>query len=74
MSKSGEWTPEIGVLGTGRMGSRLAAMFARAGRKVVLGSRDKERAADFATEFGLQLSPRRTGTDGFYLACLRRGD
>ena len=53
MSKSGEWTPEIGVLGTGRMGSRLAAMFARAGRKVVLGSRDKERAADFATEFGL---------------------
>lgn len=28
----------------------------------------------FATEFGLQLSPRRTGTDGFYLACLRRGD
>ncbi|TAJ34879.1 RsmB/NOP family class I SAM-dependent RNA methyltransferase [Bosea sp. (in: a-proteobacteria)] len=30
--------------------------------------------ARFATEFGLQLSPRRTGTDGFYLACLRRGD
>lgn len=27
--------PEIGVLGTGRMGTRLAAMFARAGRKVV---------------------------------------
>jgi 16S rRNA (cytosine967-C5)-methyltransferase len=26
----------------------------------------------FATEFGLQLSPRRTGTDGFYLACLGR--
>jgi 16S rRNA (cytosine967-C5)-methyltransferase len=30
--------------------------------------------ARFGTEFGLQLSPRRTGTDGFYLACLRRGD
>lgn len=30
--------------------------------------------ARFATDFGLQLSPRRTGTDGFYLACLRRGD
>jgi len=30
--------------------------------------------ARFATEYGLQLSPRRTGTDGFYLACLRRGD
>lgn len=26
--------------------------------------------ARFATRFGLQLSPRRTGTDGFYLACL----
>lgn len=28
--------------------------------------------ARFATEFGLQLSPRRTGTDGFYLSCLTR--
>lgn len=28
--------------------------------------------ARFATEFGLQLSPRRSGTDGFYLACLTR--
>jgi 16S rRNA (cytosine967-C5)-methyltransferase len=27
----------------------------------------------FATTHGLQLSPRRTGTDGFYLACLERG-
>lgn len=26
----------------------------------------------FATEYGLQLSPRRTGTDGFYLACVER--
>ena len=26
----------------------------------------------FTTEYGLQLSPRRTGTDGFYLACLER--
>lgn len=30
--------------------------------------------ARFATSFGLQLSPGRTGTDGFYLACVKRGD
>lgn len=36
--------PDLGVLGTGRMGLRLAAMFARAGRRVVLGSRDPARA------------------------------
>lgn len=36
---------DVGVLGTGRMGVRLAAMFARAGRRVVLGSRDPGRAA-----------------------------
>lgn len=36
--------PEIGILGTGRMGLRLAAMFARAGRRVVLGSRSIDRA------------------------------
>lgn len=30
--------------------------------------------ARFGTEFGLQLSPRRSGTDGFYLACLQRRD
>jgi len=35
---------ELGVLGTGRMGVRLAAMFARAGRRVLLASRDPERA------------------------------
>jgi 8-hydroxy-5-deazaflavin:NADPH oxidoreductase len=45
MAKSRSWTPELGVLGTGRMGSRLAAMFARAGRRVLLGSRDSDRAA-----------------------------
>ena len=33
------------MIGTGRMGSRLAAMFARAGRRVILGSRDSDRAA-----------------------------
>lgn len=36
--------PDLGVLGTGRMGVRLASMFARAGRRVVLGSRDPARA------------------------------
>src|SRR6185295_15544636 len=45
MTKAADWTPELGVIGTGQMGSRLAAMFARAGRKVVLGSRDSSRAA-----------------------------
>lgn len=39
------WSPEIGVIGTGRMGARLAAMFAKAGRRVILGSRDPRRAA-----------------------------
>ena len=53
MANSPAWTPEIGVLGTGRMGSRLAAMFARAGRRVVLGSRDPERAAAMVAELGL---------------------
>jgi len=45
MTATDSWTPELGILGTGRMGSRLAAMFARAGRRVVLGSRDSDRAA-----------------------------
>ena len=45
MAKSQSWAPELGVLGTGRMGPRLAAMFARAGRRVILGSRDSDRAA-----------------------------
>jgi predicted dinucleotide-binding enzyme len=44
MSISKGWEPELGVLGTGRMGSRIAAMFARAGHNVILGSRDSERA------------------------------
>lgn len=35
---------KIGVLGTGRMGVRLALMFERAGHSVVLGSREEERA------------------------------
>lgn len=36
--------PELGILGAGRMGRRLAIMFARAGRRVLLGSRDPQRA------------------------------
>ena len=44
---------EIGILGTGRMGRRLAAMFARAGRSVVLGSRSEERARQAAGELGV---------------------
>jgi hypothetical protein len=40
--------PDLGVLGTGRMGVRLARLFARAGRRVVLGSRDGDRARRLA--------------------------
>jgi 8-hydroxy-5-deazaflavin:NADPH oxidoreductase len=35
---------KIGILGTGRMGSRLAALFSDAGNEVLLGSRDLSRA------------------------------
>ena len=44
---------EIGILGTGRMGRRLAAMFARAGRSVVLGSRSEDRAREIVNELAL---------------------
>ena len=62
MTKADEWTPELGVLGTGQMGSRLAAMFARAGRKVVLGSRDSSRAAAIVEE--LAIPTLRAGCNG----------
>lgn len=60
MSIAEAWSPEIGVLGTGRMGSRLAAMFARAGRRVILGSRDIERA--IAIVEALEIPTLRAGT------------
>jgi hypothetical protein len=44
---------DIGILGTGRMGVRLAAMFARAGRSVVLGSRSLARAEETVRELAL---------------------
>jgi NADPH-dependent F420 reductase len=44
VSKLESQRPALGILGTGRMGVRLALMFARAGRSVVLGSRDQARA------------------------------
>lgn len=50
---------ELGVLGTGRMGSRIAAMFARAGRQVVLGSRDSGRSAAIVEK--LQIPTLRAG-------------
>ena len=40
---------QIGILGTGRMGARLAAMFADSGHEVVLGSRDLSRAKRIAS-------------------------
>lgn len=45
--------PQVGVLGTGRMGVRIAAMFARAGRTVMLGSRNADRAAAIADGLGI---------------------
>ena len=53
--------PELGVIGTGRMGSRLAAMFARAGRRVVLGSRDLKRSAEIVDR--LAIPNLRAGTN-----------
>ena len=37
---------DLGILGTGRMATRLAKMFAEAGRNVILGSRSPSRAAE----------------------------
>lgn len=42
----------IGILGTGRMGVRLAQMFAQAGQTVILGSRDPARATQIAQGLG----------------------
>jgi len=53
MTATHRWAPELGVLGTGRMGSRLAAMFARAGRRVVLGSRDSDHSAALVEELAI---------------------
>ncbi|MFT3807564.1 NADPH-dependent F420 reductase [Arenimonas sp.] len=44
---------ELGVLGAGRMGVRLAVMFARAGRLVVLGARDPVKAQRIVAELGI---------------------
>ena len=48
MDKQITSSPDLGVIGTGRMGVRLATMFAEAGRNVILGSRDPDRAAQIA--------------------------
>lgn len=42
----------IGILGTGRMGVRLARMLAEAGQQVILGSRDLARAARITQGLG----------------------
>ena len=44
ISREQEGRAQLGVLGAGNMGVRLARMFARAGRDVVLGTRDPRRA------------------------------
>ena len=45
-------TIDVGILGTGRMGTRIAKMFAEAGKNVVLGSRDPQRAAAIVGDLG----------------------
>ncbi|MBE8987810.1 NAD(P)-binding domain-containing protein [Nostoc sp. LEGE 12447] len=50
----------IGILGTGRMGVRLACMFAEAGRDVILASRDIERSSRLV--LGLKNSNLRSGS------------
>ena len=50
----------IGILGTGRMGVRLAEAFAKAGTQVILGSRDPRRAKRIAG--GLNVSGLASGT------------
>src|SRR5262245_56900539 len=42
----------IGILGTGRMATRLARLFAEAGHGVVLGSRSDERAREVVRALG----------------------
>ena len=53
MTQSGQGLADLGVLGTGKMGPRLAAMFARAGRKVILASRDPDRAQAIVDDLGI---------------------
>jgi 8-hydroxy-5-deazaflavin:NADPH oxidoreductase len=43
---------QVGILGTGRMGIRLATMFAGAGHSVLLGSRELPRANRIASSLG----------------------
>ncbi len=53
MPETNRQEAELGVLGTGRMGSRLAATFARAGHRVILASRDSGRAEALVRELGI---------------------
>jgi len=59
-SSSSQPSFDIGILGTGRMGVRLAIMFARVGKRVLLGSRDPQRAARIVE--GLPVSGVTAGT------------
>src|SRR5262245_57650004 len=42
----------VGILGTGRMGTRLARLFANAGHQVLFGSRSAERAREVVAALG----------------------
>jgi hypothetical protein len=53
----------IGILGTGRMGIRLAVMFADAGQRVILGSRDPARSARIVQKLERERITSGTYTD-----------
>jgi predicted dinucleotide-binding enzyme len=53
----------IGIMGTGRMGVRLALLLAEAGNQVTLGSRDTDVRSFCASRF-----PKRANTRGWPLA------
>jgi NADPH-dependent F420 reductase len=51
----------ISVIGTGNMAQGLAALFSKAGYDVILGSRDKAKAAQIATTLGGNVSAEDIG-------------
>lgn len=53
-----EISPVIAIIGgTGELGSAIARRLARAGERVIVGSRDAERAATFAARMVSELAP-----------------
>jgi hypothetical protein len=62
----------IGIIGTGRMGSTLAELWAKAGHDVLLGSRDPQQAREMAEQVAARGGPPMNG--GSYADAGRHGD